>query len=121
MRQALNELKFLLDREAQEIRSRNFSRLSAIVRRKNELAATCEAMLADAALGPRSTALMKELDGVQRKAERNAADLLAIKQGFIDARVRLETLMKSETKTGLYGRAGDEIRSAATSAIRRDV
>ncbi|NWG93597.1 MAG: hypothetical protein HXY21_13995 [Parvularculaceae bacterium] len=121
IRQALAELKLVLDREAREIRSRNLSRLAEFVLRKDELAAACEEMIADVAFGPQSTIVLRELSAVQEKAKRNAADLLAVKQGFVDARLRLEALLKSESRTGLYSPAGGEIRSAAPSALRRDV
>lgn len=121
MRRILNELQILLDRETQEIHTRNFARLAAIVRRKEELAGAFEAILSDAAFGSRSQALMKELAIIQRKAERNAADLLMMKQGFVDARTRIETILRNDSRTGLYGDKGVQLRARAAVSLARDV
>lgn len=121
VRRALRELASVLEREARETRLRNFERLSALLRRKEHLIEFCEQALADAAFGADARGLIGEFEAVRRKAEENATTLAAIRQGFLDARARLEALHQADAKTGLYSPLGGEIRDRAAPAHERQV
>ena len=51
MQRALRELAGLLDREARDIRLRNFERIAALLRRKEALVGMCEEFLSKSAFG----------------------------------------------------------------------
>lgn len=121
IRRALRELAMVLDREAREMRLRNFESLSALLRRKEHLIEICELAFADVAFGVEARALMNEFEAVRRKAEENATTLVAIRKGFADARARLEALHQADAKTGLYSPLGGEIRDRAAPAHERQV
>lgn len=116
-----SDLESLLDREAHEIRAKRISRLPAINHRKDELVSMCEEALANLALGRESELVVTALDAVRRKAEKNAADLQAIKQGMIEARRRIEWVAQDQSRSGLYSENGDEIRGIAVGLVNRNI
>lgn len=121
MQRALRELAGLLDHEARDIRLRNFERIAALLRRKEALVGICEEFLAKSAFGPEQKALLEEFAAVRAKAEQNAAQLVSIRQGFSDAKARLEALHQADQKTGLYGAQGREIRDRSPGSVARQV
>ncbi|MFZ5618755.1 MAG: hypothetical protein ACOZAA_15685 [Pseudomonadota bacterium] len=119
MRGTIRDLAALLEREMREIRLRNYERLAAILRRKEALVAECEEFLADAMLGSEAGELLTEFEQMRKKAEENATLLAAMRQGFADARARLEALHQSDSKSGLYAQGGGEIRARAPHGVGR--
>jgi flagellar biosynthesis/type III secretory pathway chaperone len=121
MRRVFRELGGLLDREAQDIRGRNFAHLALLLTQKEALVKKCEDMFSAAAFGAEADMMMNEYRSVLIKAEHNAAQLRAVRKGFEAARNRLEALNRAEARTGLYATEGREIRTPARSTIARQV
>lgn len=121
MKTVLRDLSALLDRELQEIRLRNFERIAGLLRRKENLINAFDTLVERSTLGADEGALIKEFEAMRAKAANNAAQLLAMRQGFSDARARLEALHRQDASTGLYAPDGEEIRERGSAAADRSV
>lgn len=116
----LRSLIALLDREAREIRKRDFNAIALLTREKTALAAAFDSLAAGLARSAFDDTFQKYLETVAIKAEENADQLRLLQTGLADARRRLEGLIEEGRRTGIYAPGGDAIRRAAPARMERE-
>jgi len=116
----LTSMISLLDREARELKKRNFSAVASLTREKSALVEKIEALAQHLTYGERDKTFGRHLEIVAAKARENAEQLSLLKTGLADARQRLEALAEENRLTGVYARSGNAIKSAALARTERD-
>lgn len=110
----------LLDKESKALRSRNYEIFAKLNLRKEKLAEAIEHAISKIAGGD-DAALIETLTLMNEKAMRNAEQLAAVRQGFLDARRRIEAIAQAEKKSGLYGAGGHRIAAVRSAVASRSV
>lgn len=110
----------LLDRESKALRSRNYELISNLVLRKEKLAEAIERAIANISGGDDDT-LTAALEIINEKAKRNAEQLAAVRQGFLDARRRIEAIAEAKAESGLYSAGGQRIAAVRSAIASRSV
>jgi len=113
-------LTVLLEREHQAARSRNYKFLASLNVRKGNLVDAIERALSEIS-GTNDTALIEALAGLTEKAKRNAELLAAIRQGYHDARRRIEAISQAERQSGFYGAGGCRIANVRSAVAKPSV
>jgi flagellar biosynthesis/type III secretory pathway chaperone len=121
IRRSVRDLKTLLERETRMLAQKKLSALADLTKRKAELTASLESFLMTGLIGVKDDRLLADLQSLNEKASENAAQLAAIRQGFADAKARLEALTAAEKRSGLYAAEGRDMRVRSVSAIGRNV
>ena len=116
----MKSLLALLDREAREIRKRNFGAVAELTEEKSALAERLDALGRRFFGEKRDEALYANLQSIIVKARENAEQLKLLQTGLANARRRIEAILEEAQSTGAYARGGDAIRQAAPSRIARE-
>ena len=110
----------LLEKESKALRSRNYELIANLALRKEKLAEAVELAVSKISSGG-DDALIEALATINEKAKRNAEQLAAVRQGFLDARRRIEAIAAAKTKSGLYGAGGQRIAAVRSAVASRSV
>ncbi|OFW99587.1 MAG: hypothetical protein A3E78_00360 [Alphaproteobacteria bacterium RIFCSPHIGHO2_12_FULL_63_12] len=110
----------LLEQESKALRKRNYELIASLAHHKEKLAEAVELAVSRIA-GGGDDALVEMLSMINEKAKRNAEQLAAVKQGFLDARRRIEAIAEAEAKSGLYSAGGQRIAAARSAVASRSV
>lgn len=110
----------LLDKETQALRSRNFELITHLTLRKQKLVKAVELAVSKIS-GGGDEALLETLTALNEKAKHNAEQLAAVRQGFQDARRRIEAIAEAKTRSGLYAAGGQRIAAVRSAVASRSV
>jgi len=116
----LKSLIALLDREAREIKKRNFDAIASLTKEKIELSEAIAAIANKLTRSDSDNSLHEQLELIAGKARENAENLLLFQNGLADARRRLEKLAEENRRTGVYAPGGDAIKRAAPARMERE-